>query len=79
MPKGALIPIPIFIGVAIGRALDGSMEKNAFMALLKERFSQLNLITSPKGDQLVADAGFEKLDQFSDEWGIFSVSIARRK
>lgn len=30
-------------------------------------------------DQLVSDAGFEKLDQMSDEWGIFSVSIARRK
>lgn len=29
-------------------------------------------------DELVAEAGFEKLDQLSDEWGIFSVSLARR-
>lgn len=35
--------------------------------------------TQAEMDQLVAQAGFEKLDQLSDEWGIFSVSIARRK
>lgn len=29
-------------------------------------------------DQLVAAAGFEKLEQRIDEWGIFSVSVARR-
>lgn len=29
-------------------------------------------------DELVAEAGFEKVDQLSDEWGIFSVSLARR-
>ncbi|MER8484691.1 bifunctional alpha/beta hydrolase/class I SAM-dependent methyltransferase [Mesorhizobium sp. M1322] len=29
-------------------------------------------------DQLVAAAGFEKLDQRIDQWGIFTVSIARR-
>ena len=29
-------------------------------------------------DELVAQVGFEKIDQFSDEWGIFSVSLARR-
>ncbi len=29
-------------------------------------------------DQLVAEAGFEKLDQLIDDWGIFSVSLARR-
>jgi len=29
-------------------------------------------------DELVAAAGFEKIDQLSDEWGIFSVSLARR-
>ena len=29
-------------------------------------------------DQLVAAAGFEKLDQRIDEWGIFTVSLARR-
>lgn len=34
--------------------------------------------TQAEMDQLVALAGFEKLDQLSDEWGIFSVSIARR-
>ena len=30
-------------------------------------------------DQLVAVAGFQKLDQLSDEWGIFSVSVARKR
>jgi Putative methyltransferase len=30
-------------------------------------------------DQLVDHAGFEKLEQRIDEWGIFSVSIARRR
>lgn len=30
-------------------------------------------------DELVAQAGFEKLDQLSDQWGIFSVSLARRQ
>ena len=29
-------------------------------------------------DELVAEAGFEKIDQLSDQWGIFSVSLARR-
>ena len=29
-------------------------------------------------DQLVAAAGFEKLEQRIDEWGIFTVSVARR-
>ncbi|WP_046243913.1 bifunctional alpha/beta hydrolase/class I SAM-dependent methyltransferase [Hymenobacter terrenus] len=30
-------------------------------------------------DELVTEAGFEKFDQLSDQWGIFSVSLARRK
>lgn len=34
--------------------------------------------TQGEMDQLVAAAGFEKLDQRIDEWGIFTVSIARR-
>ena len=29
-------------------------------------------------DQLVAAAGFRKIDQWTDEWGIFTVSLARR-
>ncbi|RCO07781.1 hypothetical protein DTX79_18790, partial [Bacilli bacterium] len=29
-------------------------------------------------DQLVAAAGFRKIDQLVDEWGIFTVSIAER-
>ncbi|MEM8759562.1 MAG: class I SAM-dependent methyltransferase family protein, partial [Pseudomonadota bacterium] len=29
-------------------------------------------------DQLVAAAGFEKLTQRIDRWGIFTVSLARR-
>lgn len=34
--------------------------------------------TQGEMDQLVAEAGFEKVDQFTDEWGIFTVSLARR-
>jgi alpha-beta hydrolase superfamily lysophospholipase len=34
--------------------------------------------TQAEMDQLVADAGFEKLEQRIDEWGIFTVSLARR-
>ncbi|MER9894768.1 bifunctional alpha/beta hydrolase/class I SAM-dependent methyltransferase [Mesorhizobium sp. M0119] len=34
--------------------------------------------TQPEMDQLVAAAGFEKLDQRIDQWGIFTVSVARR-
>ncbi|MER9633578.1 bifunctional alpha/beta hydrolase/class I SAM-dependent methyltransferase [Mesorhizobium sp. M0228] len=34
--------------------------------------------TQAEMDQLVAGAGFEKLDQRIDQWGIFTVSVARR-
>jgi hypothetical protein len=34
--------------------------------------------TQAEMDELVADAGFRKLDQRIDEWGIFSVSLAER-
>jgi hypothetical protein len=34
--------------------------------------------TQAELDQLVREAGFEKLDQRIDEWGIFTVSMARR-
>jgi alpha-beta hydrolase superfamily lysophospholipase len=34
--------------------------------------------TQAELDQLVAHAGFRKLDQRIDEWGIFTVSLARR-
>jgi alpha-beta hydrolase superfamily lysophospholipase len=33
--------------------------------------------TQAEMDALVAQAGFEKLDQLADQWGIFTVSIAR--
>jgi uncharacterized SAM-dependent methyltransferase len=29
-------------------------------------------------DQLVEHAGFRKLEQWTDEWGIFTVSMAER-
>jgi alpha-beta hydrolase superfamily lysophospholipase len=35
--------------------------------------------TQREMDQLVAAAGFEKIDQCSDTWGIFTVSLARRR
>lgn len=35
--------------------------------------------TQAEMDQLVAAAGFEKLTQRIDEWGIFTVSLARRR
>ena len=34
--------------------------------------------TQAEMDELVAAAGFKKLDQYVDEWGIFSVSVAER-
>src|SRR5262249_46206342 len=34
--------------------------------------------TQAELDQLVARAGFRKIDQRIDEWGIFTVSLARR-
>lgn len=34
--------------------------------------------TQAEMDALVAHAGFEKLEQWTDEWGIFTVSLARR-
>lgn len=34
--------------------------------------------TQAEIDQLVAGAGFEKIDQLADEWGIFTVSLCRR-
>jgi hypothetical protein len=35
--------------------------------------------TQAEMDSLVAAAGFEKLEQWIDEWGIFTVSLARRR
>lgn len=35
--------------------------------------------TQAEMDQLVEEAGFEKIGQLIDEWGIFTVSLARRK
>lgn len=34
--------------------------------------------TQREMDQLLAHAGFEKVDQWSDTWGIFSVSLAKK-
>jgi hypothetical protein len=34
--------------------------------------------TQAEMDELVAAAGFKKLDQYIDEWGIFTVSVAER-
>ncbi len=35
--------------------------------------------TQAEMDQLVEMAGFDKLEQRIDEWGIFTVSLARRR
>ena len=35
--------------------------------------------TQAEMDQLVAQAGFEKVEQLQDEWGIFTVSVAKKK
>jgi hypothetical protein len=34
--------------------------------------------TQAELDALVRAAGFQKMDQFIDRWGIFTVSVARR-
>lgn len=51
MPKGAFIPIPFFINVAIGRPLYGSAEKEVFMTSLKERFMHLKQKISPQDEE----------------------------
>ncbi|MEJ2394338.1 MAG: bifunctional alpha/beta hydrolase/class I SAM-dependent methyltransferase [Candidatus Thiodiazotropha sp.] len=53
----------------IARALTSHREGQAWVM---RRRSQAEM------DQLVREAGFEKLDQRIDEWGIFTVSMARR-
>ena len=53
----------------IARALTSHRGGNAWVM---RRRSQAEL------DQLVEEAGFEKTDQRIDEWGIFTVSLARR-
>jgi alpha-beta hydrolase superfamily lysophospholipase len=35
--------------------------------------------TQAEMDQLVANAGFEKIEQLQDQWGIFTVSVALKK
>ncbi len=35
--------------------------------------------TQAEMDQLVRHAGFDKVDQLTDDWGIFTVSLARRR
>ncbi|HEX8577168.1 MAG TPA: bifunctional alpha/beta hydrolase/class I SAM-dependent methyltransferase [Flavobacterium sp.] len=35
--------------------------------------------TQAEMDQLVENAGFEKIEQMQDKWGIFTVSVARKK
>ena len=50
-------------------------------ALTSHRAGQAWLMrrrTQAEMDQLVRDAGFEKITQRIDDWGIFSVSLARR-
>jgi len=34
--------------------------------------------TQAELDQLVEAAGFRKIDQLTNDWGIFTVSLARR-
>ena len=53
----------------IARSLTSHREGNAWV--MRRR-------VQAEMDELVAEAGFEKIDQLSDEWGIFSVSLARR-
>lgn len=53
----------------IARALTSHREGQAWV--MRRR-------TQGEMDQLAAHAGFEKIAQYTDEWGIFTVSIARR-
>ncbi|SDB89812.1 Lysophospholipase, alpha-beta hydrolase superfamily [Acinetobacter boissieri] len=54
----------------IARALTSHREGNAWVMRLR---------TQAEMDQLVAAAGFVKIDQCIDEFGIFTVSLAQRK
>jgi len=53
----------------IARALTSHREGQAWVM---RRRTQLEM------DQLVEEAGFRKIDMRIDEWGIFTVSIAKR-
>ena len=50
MPKGALIPVPHLVRVAIGHPLHGTLSKPAFMAALQERLAQLRRKALPVPD-----------------------------
>ena len=54
----------------IARALTSHREGRAWV--MRRR-------TQAEMDQLVAEAGFEKVEQRIDQWGIFTVSLARRR
>lgn len=41
MPKGTLIPLPLFIGVSVGMPIYGNQPKEAFMEILKGCFTSL--------------------------------------
>lgn len=50
MPKGTWIPIPLFISVAVGKALYWTESKNAFIEVLKERLIGLKQKTHPTSE-----------------------------
>lgn len=47
MPKGSLIPLPVFVSVAVGKPLYGVEEKTEFMLSLRERLHHLKRKVSP--------------------------------
>ena len=56
-------------------------EADLFARVLRNREGKpwiMRRRTTAEMDQLIARAGFEKLEMEIDEWGMFSVSIARR-
>ena len=68
---------------AIGAAVGIIGERSTFLVLREafngvRRFDDMRRRTQAEMDELVEAAGFEKIHQEIDEWGIFSVSIARR-
>lgn len=48
MPKGALIPVPFFISIGVGKALHGELDKMTFMTTLQQRFAHLKQKFTPK-------------------------------
>jgi 1-acyl-sn-glycerol-3-phosphate acyltransferase len=52
MPKGAWIPVPFFISIAVGKPLYWTEQKEVFIASLKDRLHKLKQKTQPTSETI---------------------------